>query len=149
MPRMNRTYKTHMKPVDSTLPSSEAAVPVAPTPTPPKPGSGAVTRRSSPKVSKPKTAIKTPEPAKPRKALKGDVDPEPTDRLPSSLPELRQTKGGLAACLFLEGKDPSTIANELAATFKLAEVQAMKITRRITGRVRLYQRVFELVPKRR
>ena len=138
-----------MKPVDSTLPSPEVAVEATTTPTPPKSGSGAAPRRSTPKVSKPQTALKTPEPAKPRKSSKGDVDPEPIDRLPSTLPELRQTKGGLAACLFLEGKDPGTIAKELAATFKVAEVQAMKITRRITGRVRLYQRVFELVPKRR
>ncbi len=138
-----------MKTIDSTLPSPDAAVTASPTPTPPKSGSGAAQRRSTPKVSKPKTAVKTPEPAKPRKAPKADIDPEPTDRLPSTLPELRQTKGGLAACLFLEGKDPATIAKELAATFKVAEVQAMKITRRITGRVRLYQRVFELVPKRR
>jgi hypothetical protein len=138
-----------MKTIDSTLPSPEVAGTTTSTPTPTKSGSGAAQRRSTPKVSKPKTAIKTPEPAKLRKAPKADVDPEPTDRLPSTLPELRQTKGGLAACLFLEGKDPGTIAKELAATFKLAEVQAMKITRRITGRVRLYQRVFELVPKRR
>ncbi len=146
---MNRTLKKRMKPVDSTLPSPDAAVAATTTPTPPKSGSGAAPRRSTPKVSKPQTAVKTPEPAKSRKAPKGDVDPEPTDRLPSTLPELRQTKGGLAACLFLEGKDAGAIAKELAANFKLAEVQAMKITRRITGRVRLYQRVFELVPKRR
>ena len=138
-----------MKPVDSTLPSPEAAGTTTSTPTPLKSGSGAAPRRSTPKVSKAKTAIKAPVSAKPRKAPKADVDPEPTDRLPSTLPELRQTKGGLAACLFLEGKDTGAIAKELAATFKVAEVQAMKITRRITGRVRLYQRVFELVPKRR
>ena len=138
-----------MKPVDNTLPSPDAAVTASPTPTQPKSGSGAAQRRSTSKVSKAKTAIKTPEPVKLRKAPKGDVNPEPSDRLPSTLPELRQTKGGLAACLFLEGKDPATIAKELAATFKVAEVQAMKITRRIAGRVRLYQRVFELVPKRR
>ena len=138
-----------MKTIDGTLPSPEAAVTATPTPTLPKSRSGAAPRGSTPKVSKPKTAVKTPEPAKPRKAPKADIDPEPTDRLPSTLPELRQTKGGLAACLFLEGKDPATIAKELAATFKVAEVQAIKITRRITGRVRLYQRVFELVPKRR
>ena len=138
-----------MKPTDSTLTSPEAAAAATTTPTSPKSGSGATPRRSTPKVPKPKTASKTPEPVKPRKAPKADVDPTPTDRLPSTLPELRQTKGGLAACLFLEGKDPGTIAKELAETFKVTDVQAMKITRRITGRVRLYQRVFELVPKRR
>ena len=138
-----------MKPTDSSLTSPEAAAAATTTPTSPKSGSGATPRRSTPKVPKPKTASKTPEPVKPRKAPKADVDPTPTDRLPSTLPELRQTKGGLAACLFLEGKDPGTIAKELAETFKVTDVQAMKITRRITGRVRLYQRVFELVPKRR
>ena len=34
-------------------------------------------------------------------------------------------------------------------TFKLTEPQAAKIVRRITGRVRLYARVFELVPAKK
>ena len=38
------------------------------------------------------------------------------------------------------------IAKELKAAFKLNETQAVKITRRITGRVRLYKRVLDLVP---
>jgi len=117
------------------------------TPASVKSGSGAEPRRTAPKVSKQKPAAKAP--AKPRKTIKGETEAEPTDRLPTTLEELRQTKGGLAASLFLEGKDQAAIAKELAEVFKVVDAQALKITRRITGRVRLYQRVFELVPKRR
>ena len=83
------------------------------------------------------------------KAAKSDApnaDGESTDRLPTTLKELKETKGGLVATLFLSGKDRDGIAQELKAAFKLSEAQAVKITRRITGRVRLYQRIFELVP---
>ena len=92
---------------------------------------------------KPAKANKTPEAIE-----KGDADGETTDRLPTTLSELKETKGGFVAHLFLTGKDRDTIAKELATAFKLAEVQALKITRRITGRVRLYSRVFELVGER-
>lgn len=93
-----------------------------------------------------------PKPAKAEKATKAskaaksDADGEATDRLPTTLEELKATKGGFVAHLFLTGKDKEAIAKDLAAAFKLGEAQAAKIVRRITGRVRLYTRVFELVP---
>ncbi len=93
-----------------------------------------------------------PKPAKaekPPKVAKADTDGEVTDRLPTTLDELKETKGGFVAHLFLTGKDKDAIAKELAAAFKLADAQAVKITRRITGRVRLYARVFELVPAKK
>ncbi|MBL9139301.1 MAG: hypothetical protein JNK85_25760 [Verrucomicrobiales bacterium] len=65
---------------------------------------------------------------------------------PTTLDELKETKGGFVAFHFLTGKDKDSIAKDLAAAFKLTEPQAAKIVRRITGRVRLYARVFELVP---
>ncbi len=59
---------------------------------------------------------------------------------------MSETKGGLVATLFLGGKEKDDIALQLKAAFKLSDEQAVKITRRITGRVRLYQRIFEIVP---
>jgi len=61
----------------------------------------------------------------------------------------RRPKGGFVAFHFLTGKDKDAIAKDLAASFKLTEPQAAKIVRRITGRVRLYGRVFELVPAKK
>ncbi len=61
----------------------------------------------------------------------------------------RRPRGGFVAFHFLTGKDKDAIAKDLAAAFKLAEPQAAKIVRRITGRVRLYARVFELVPAKK
>ena len=94
---------------------------------------------------------KVEKPAKSAKAAKTDTDTdsEPTDRLPITLDELKETKGGFVAFHFLTGKDKDAIAKDLAAAFKLAEPQAAKIVRRITGRVRLYARVFELVPSKK
>lgn len=89
---------------------------------------------------------KAKKPAKATKAAKSDSDGETTDRLPTTLDELKETKGGFVAFHFLTGKDKDAIAKDLAAAFKMAEPQAAKIVRRITGRVRLYTRVFELVP---
>ena len=86
---------------------------------------------------------------KPAKAAKADADGASTDRLPTTLAELKETKGGFVAFHFLTGKDKDAIAKDLAASFKLAEPQAAKIVRRITGRVRLYARVFELVPSKK
>lgn len=84
---------------------------------------------------------------KPKAAKSGapNGDGESTDRLPATLRELKETKGGMVATLFLSGKDRAGIAQELKAAFKLSQAQALKVTRRITGRVRLYQRIFELV----
>ena len=54
-----------------------------------------------------------------------------------------------AKVLIILGKDKDAIAKDLAASFKLTEPQAANIVRRITGRVRLYARVFELVPSKK
>ena len=92
---------------------------------------------------------KAEKPAKAAKATKTDTDREATDRLPTTLDELKETKGGFVAFHFLTGKDKDAIAKDLAAAFKLSEPQAAKIVRRITSRVRLYARVFELVPAKK
>ena len=92
---------------------------------------------------------KVEKPAKASKAAKSDADAEATDRLPTTLDELKETKGGFVAFHFLTGKDRDAIAKELAAAFKLGEAQATKLVRRITGRVRLYARVFDLVPSKK
>ena len=89
------------------------------------------------------------KPAKATKAAKADTEGEVTDRLPTTLDELKETKGGFVAFHFLTGKDKDAIAKDLAASFKLTEPQAAKIVRRITGRVRLYARVFDLVPPKK
>ena len=102
--------------------------------------------RPKAKAAKAPKAEKAAKPTKPAKAAKGDTDGEASDRLPTTLRELKETKGGFVASLFLAGKDREAIAKELKAAFKLSEAQAVKITRRISGRVRLYQRIFELVP---
>ena len=92
---------------------------------------------------------KVEKPAKAAKAAKSDADGEATDRLPRTLDELKETKGGFVTFHFLTGKAKDAIAKDLAAAFKLAEPQAAKIVLRITGRVRLYSRVFELVPAKK
>ena len=92
---------------------------------------------------------KVEKPARAAKAAKSDSDGEATDRLPTTLDELKDTKGGFVAFHFLTGKDKDAIAKDLAASFKLTEPQAAKIVRRITGRVRLYARVLELVPAKK
>lgn len=102
-------------------------------------------KKGAPAIEQP--APKPAKAAKPAKVAKADADGEATDRLPGTLDELKETKGGLVAVLFLSGKERDAIAKEVAAAFKLADAQALKITRRITGRVRLYQRVFELLKK--
>jgi len=109
------------------------------------------TTTTEPKAAKAKKATPAPAteqaPTQPAPApAKVDADGEVTDRLPTTLAELKETKGGFVAHLFLTGKDKDVIAKDLAAAFKLGEAQAAKIVRRITGRVRLYARVFELVP---
>jgi len=96
------------------------------------------TRKAAPKASKPKASRKA-------KAARKEVDSEKMDRLPTTLRELRDTKGGFVATLFLKGMARDGIAKEVKAAFRLSEARAMKITRRITGRVRLYQRILELV----
>lgn len=100
------------------------------------------------RTTKPIKGVKLPKQPKAAKAVKdtAEGDGEPVDRLPTTLAELKETKSGLVAYLHLIGKDKDTIAKELKSAFKLNETQAAKITRRITGRVRLYKRVLDLVP---
>ncbi len=102
----------------------------------------AVPKEPATKVKAPKT--KKEPAAKVEKAAKADTDAEPVDRLPASVEELKESKSGLVTYLFLSGKAKEDIAKELQATFKVAEAQAAKIVRRITGRARLFQRSFAL-----
>jgi len=73
------------------------------------------------------------------------ADAEPTDRLPTTVEELKESKSGLVSFLFLSGRDKEDIAKELKAAFKLTDGQAAKIVRRITGRARFFQRAFALM----
>ena len=93
-------------------------------------------------AKEPKTKTKNGKRGKPAKAAK--PEPETSDRLPSSVDELKASKGGLVTFLFLAGRDRDGIAKELKAAFKLSDEQALKITRRITGRARFFQRALEL-----
>jgi len=92
------------------------------------------------KEPKAKTKPANGKRAKTAKAKK----PETGDRLPSSVDELKGSKGGLVTFLFLAGRDRDGIASELKAAFKLSDEQALKITRRITGRARFFKRALEL-----
>jgi len=65
--------------------------------------------------------------------------------MPTTVAELKESKSGLVTFLFLSGKDKDAIAKEIAATFKLADAQAVKIVRRITGRARFFRRAFDLM----
>ncbi|GEM_PF-717905 len=105
---------------------STAEAPVAPKPTADKP---------IPKHVKATT----------KAAAKADADGESVDRLPTTVAELKESKSGLVTFLFLSGRDKDEIARELQATFKLAESQAVKIVRRITGRARFFRRAFDLM----
>jgi hypothetical protein len=81
----------------------------------------------------------------PAAKVEKDADSEPVDRLPTTVAELKESKSGFVTFLHLSGKDKDEIAKELAATFKLAEAQAVKIVRRITGRARFFRRAFDLM----
>ena len=83
--------------------------------------------------------------AKKEPAAKVEKDEEPADRLPATVAELKESKSGLVTFLFLSGKEKEDIAKELQATFKVAEAQAVKIVRRITGRARFFRRAFDLM----
>ncbi len=102
------------------------------------------TAKTQPQAPAPAAKVKAPK-AKKEPAVKVEKDEEPADRLPTSVEELKETKGGLVTYLFLSGKDKDAITKELAATFKLPEAQAVKIVRRITGRARFFRRTFDLV----
>ena len=92
----------------------------------------------------PTPTAKTPK-AKKEPAANVEKDEEPADRLPATVAELKESKSGLVAFLHLSGKDKDEIAKEVAATFKLADAQAVKIVRRITGRARFFRRAFDLM----
>lgn len=113
--------------------------------TSPAPAAPKASKAKAGRTTKPIKGVKLP---KQPKAVKdtAETDTEPVDRLPTTLAELKETKSGLVAYLHLIGKDKDAIAKELKAAFKLNETHAVKITRRITGRVRLYKRVLDLVP---
>jgi hypothetical protein len=96
-----------------------------------------------PKAPKAKTKPKSEPAAKPAKTAKRS--PEPADRLPSTVDELKAGKAGLATYLFLSGKGKEEIAGELKSAFKLSDTQAAKIVRRIVGRARFFQRALSLV----
>ena len=100
---------------------------------------------TAPKAAAKAAPMSAPKAAKPAKVTKAKTT-ETADRLPGTLGELKETKGGLVAFLFLSGRERNAIATEVASAFKIGEKQATKITRRITARVRLYQRIFSLVP---
>lgn len=105
------------------------------------------TKEQTPRT--PKTAPATPEPeAKPKKATrkaKKERKAKPADRLPTSIEELKQTKSGLISYLLFSGKEKAEIVAEVQAAFRLGEAQAVKIVRRVSGRARLFQRVFQLM----
>jgi hypothetical protein len=123
--------------------TTQTETPTAPVGTSETPATKPVEKAKAVKEPKVEKAAKS---AKPAKAAKADADGETTDRFSASVKELKETKGGFVAYHFLTGKDRDAIAKELWYAFKLPDAQARKITRRITGRVRLYQRVFELLP---
>jgi hypothetical protein len=104
-------------------------------------------KAATPKASKAKRepAAKQANVEAPKPAKKSKQESEPVDRLPSNIDELKASKSGLVAYLFLSGKDKEAIAEELKTAFKLPDAQAVKIVRRITGRARFFQRVNELM----
>jgi hypothetical protein len=96
-------------------------------------------KEQTPKAKTSKTEA-TPKATKAQKATK-----EPADRLPATVDELKAGKAGLATYLFLSGKGKEEIAAELKTAFKLSDTQATKVTRRIVGRARFFQRALSLV----
>ena len=113
------------------------------------------TKEQTPKTTTPTPAAPVPAPeqngkakapkAKQEPAAKVQKDEEPADRLPATVEELKESKSGFVTFLHLSGKEKDDIAKELAATFKLADAQAVKIVRRITGRARFFRRAFDLM----
>jgi hypothetical protein len=88
--------------------------------------------------------VKAKEP-KPAKGRKAKVEGESADRLPASIDELKASKSGLVCYLFLSGKGKEDITKEFKSAFNVNDAAASKIIRQITGRVRFFRRVFELV----
>ena len=110
-------------------PKTTTTTPAAPVPAPVQNGKA--------KAQKPKK--------EPTAKVEKDIDSEPADRMPTTVAELKESKSGLVTFLHLSGKDKDDIAKEVAATFKLADAQAVKIVRRITGRARFFRRAFDLM----
>jgi len=119
--------------IKNTTETSKDTTPKTPTPKAPKA-----------KAAKPEPTPKVEKVAKAPKA-EAEADAEPADRLPTTVAELKESKGGLVAFLFRSGKAKEEIAAELKAAFKLTDEQAAKIVRRITGRARFFARVAELM----
>ena len=113
------------------------------------------TKEQTPKTTTTTPAAPVPAPvqngkakapkARKEPAAKVEKDEEPADRMPTTVAELKESKSGLVTFLHLSGKDKDAIAQEVAATFKLADAQAVKIVRRITGRARFFRRAFDLM----
>jgi hypothetical protein len=70
---------------------------------------------------------------------------EPANLLLTSAEELKARKGELICYLLHMGKDKGEIAKEFKVAFNVGDTQTSKIIRRITGRVRFYRRVIELM----
>ncbi len=109
------------------------------------------TKKEAAAKTQPQTQAPAPVPkvkalkAKKEPAAKVEKEEEPADRLPTTVDELKETKGGLVTYLFLSGKEKEDIAKELGDAFKLPEAQAVKVVRRITGRTRFFRRAFDLM----
>lgn len=121
-------------------------------PQPETPGEPAAVLEGIPPTQSKKTnprGRKAPRFKKSDAALEAATQGTNADRLPTTLKELNETKGGFVAARYLAGESNDAIAKELRLAFKLSESQAAKITRRITGRVRLYKRLFEIIENHR
>ena len=126
----------------------------SPTPTPDsaqiaKPRKQKAPRRAN-DAAKPIKGVKLPRQPKAAPSTPAfDKEPEPIDRLPTTLKELQGTKGGFVASLFLTGKNETTIVKELKEAFNLTDAKSVTITRRIIRRTRLYQRIFRIMDTQR
>ena len=110
----------------------------------PQTAAPAMTQNGKAKSAAPTEAPAGKAKAKKEPAVKVEKDEEPADRLPTTVAELKESKSGLVTFLHLSGKEKDEIAKEVAATFKVADTQAVKIVRRITGRARFFRRAFDL-----
>jgi hypothetical protein len=126
----------------TTTSTSAKATEDKPTPAAPVPALVQDGKAKAPKAKK-EPAAKVEKPASAEASV--GRDEEPVDRLPTTVAELKESKSGLVTFLHLSGKDKDEIAKELQATFKVAEAQAVKIVRRITGRARFFRRAFDLM----
>lgn len=140
---MNKTAKTSKTPKDSVLePTAETPRLLVGT------GFSADGIAAVIKDGKAPKSAKAKKPAKTAKADK-EADGEASDRLPTTLAELKEGKGGLVSYLYLTGIDRDAIVAKVREAFKVTEAQAFKIARRHIGRTRLYVRILEVLVKDR